>query len=248
MTMLTPQQLTGRTREHVVELPQLSCSLHPQAAEALLALRRAAATAGHDLAVVSAFRDFNQQLVIWNAKFRGERALLDRDGTRLDVRTLSAEQIVRTILHWSALPGASRHHWGSEADVFDRAALPSGARPQLLASEYAHDGVFGALSSWLSTHAADYGFYLPYDSDRGGVQVEPWHLSFAPLASALLPQLTAELIAEALAEAPLQGREIVLSLLPEIHARYVRAVAAPSASVLNAARLASEPIPAARPS
>jgi LAS superfamily LD-carboxypeptidase LdcB len=246
--MLTANQLTGRTREHVVELAELRCSLHPRAAEAFLSLRRAAVAAGHDLAPVSAFRDFDQQLVIWNAKFRGERALLDRDGTRLDVRMLSAEQIVRAILHWSALPGASRHHWGTEVDVFDRAALPSGARPQLLPSEYERGGVFGALSSWLCAHAADYGFYLPYDSDRGGVQVEPWHLSFAPLASVLLPQLTPEVIAAALAGAPLQGHEIVLRLLPEIHDRYVRAVAVPSASVLAAARLEARATPAARPS
>ena len=36
------------------------------------------------------------------------------------------------ILEWSALPGASRHHWGSEFDVFDLAALPEGYRVQLL--------------------------------------------------------------------------------------------------------------------
>jgi LAS superfamily LD-carboxypeptidase LdcB len=248
MTMLTPQQLTGRTREHVVELAQFGCSLHPQAAAAFLALRRAAEAAGHDLAPVSAFRDFNQQLVIWNAKFRGERALLDRDGTPLDARTLSAEQIVRAILHWSALPGASRHHWGSEVDVFDRAAVASGVRPRLLPSEYARGGVFEALADWLSAHAADYGFYWPYDRDRGGVQVEPWHLSFAPLASTLLPLLTVEVIAEALAATPLQGAEIVLQLLPEIHARYVRAVGTPGTSALTAAALAASTTPAARPS
>ena len=28
------------------------------------------------------------------------------------------------ILLWSALPGASRHHWGTDFDVFDRAAVP----------------------------------------------------------------------------------------------------------------------------
>src|SRR5579872_2747920 len=101
MTILTPKQLTGRSREHVVELPQLGCSLHPQAAEAFLALRGAASVAGHDLAPLSAFRDFDRQLVIWNEKFRGERALLDRDGAPLDVRALSEEHAVRAILHWS---------------------------------------------------------------------------------------------------------------------------------------------------
>ena len=248
MTMLTADQLTGRTREHVVALPEFGCSLHPRAAAAFLSLRHAAATAGHDLAPVSAFRDFNQQLVIWNAKFRGERALLDRDGSPLDVRLLSGEQIVRAILHWSALPGASRHHWGTEVDVFDRAALAGAMRPQLLPSEYAPGGAFAALSAWLQAHADHYGFYLPYDSDRGGVQVEPWHLSFAPLANALLVQLTPEVIARALATAPLQGQEIVLRLLPEIHRRYVCAVATPSSSALTAARLEAGSTPAARPS
>jgi LAS superfamily LD-carboxypeptidase LdcB len=248
MTMLTADQLTGRSREHVVELSEFKSSLHPRAAEAFLGMRHAAAAAGHDLAPVSAFRDFNQQLVIWNAKFRGERALLDRDGNPLDVRMLSAEQTVRAILHWSALPGASRHHWGTEVDVFDRAALPSTARPQLLPSEYARGGAFAALFAWLAAHAEHYGFYRPYDSDRGGVQVEPWHLSFAPLADALLPQLTPEVVAAALATAPLEGQEIVLRLLPEIHRRYVRAVAAPSAAALAATRLAASSTPAARPS
>jgi LAS superfamily LD-carboxypeptidase LdcB len=246
--MLTANQLTGRSCEHVVQLPEFACSLHPQAAAAFRRLRQAAAAAGHDLAPLSAFRDFERQLVIWNAKYRGERALLDRDGIRLDVTRLSAEQIVRAILHWSALPGASRHHWGTEIDVFDRAALPSGARAQLLPSEYAPGGVFAALWRWLSAHAADYGFYWPYDSDRGGVQVEPWHLSFAPLAHALLPQLTPQVMAQALADAPLLGRETVLRLLPEIHRRYVCAVGAPSAAVLAAVGLEPSATPAARPS
>lgn len=248
MTIFDRQQLTGRTRTHVVELPQLGCSLHPRAAEAFLGLQRAAESDGHALRPLSAFRDFDQQCVIWNAKFRGERALLDPAGARLEVRTLSEEQIVRAILHWSALPGASRHHWGTEVDVFDRSALSGGARPQLLPAEYAPGGVFAPLCAWLAQHAAEFGFYWPYDSDRGGVQPEPWHLSFAPLAAALLPELTVEVIAEALAGAPLQGQATVLRLLPEIHRRYVCAVAAPEARALAAARLGASATRPARPS
>ncbi len=33
---------------------------------------------------------------------------------------------VAAILVWSALPGASRHHWGTDCDVIDAAALPPG--------------------------------------------------------------------------------------------------------------------------
>ena len=234
MKILTPQQLTGRERSHVVEVPQLQCSLHPAAAAALMSMMRDAAGSGLDIAPLSGFRDFNQQLVIWNGKFRGERALLDRDGAPLNVATMQEEQIVRAILHWSALPAASRHHWGTEIDVFDRAVMPQGARPRLVPSEYGCDGIFAALSAWLARHAERYGFYLPYDSDRGGVQPEPWHLSFAPLSSVLLPELTVALLAETLAGVALAGASIVQRLLPEIHARYVCAVAAPSARALRA--------------
>ena len=46
MTMLTADQLTGRSREHVVELSEFKCSLHLRAAEAFLGMRKAAAAAG----------------------------------------------------------------------------------------------------------------------------------------------------------------------------------------------------------
>jgi hypothetical protein len=86
----------------------------------------------------------------------------------------------------------------------------------------------------VAEHAERYGFYLPYDSDRGGVQPEPWHLSFAPLSGPLLPHLTVALLAEALTDVPLAGAASVQRLLPEIHARYVCAVAAPSERALTA--------------
>ena len=43
----------------------------------LLAMRKEARTAGIELEIVSAFRDFNRQVAIWTAKFNGQRPLLD---------------------------------------------------------------------------------------------------------------------------------------------------------------------------
>jgi LAS superfamily LD-carboxypeptidase LdcB len=235
MTNLTPEQLTGRVSTHVHELPRLSCRLHPGAAAAFVALAADAAHDGIDLVAASAFRDFNAQLTIWNGKFRGERRLLDRAGVPLDISRMDEEAIVRAILQWSALPGASRHHWGSEIDVFDRAALPAGARPRLVPEEYAPDGVFAALTASLRQHAARHGFFLPYDSDRGGVQPEPWHLSYAPVSAAALPALTLPVLGAALQGAALAGAAVVQRLLPEIHERYVRAVAAAPRQALAAA-------------
>jgi len=235
MTNLTSEQLTGRVSTHVCEIPQLACVLHPQAASAFLALAQAAAHAGIDLAPVSSFRSFSRQLDIWNGKFRGQRPLLDRDSRALDVTAMDEEAIVRAILQWSALPGASRHHWGSEVDVFDRAALMPGTEPRLTPHEYAAGGVFARLSGWMAARSAAYGFFRPYDSDRGGVHPEPWHLSFAPVASAALPAVTLELLAEALRDAELAGAAVVRRLLPDIHERYVCRVAAPSSEALRGA-------------
>ncbi|HEY7928787.1 MAG TPA: M15 family metallopeptidase [Steroidobacteraceae bacterium] len=235
MSILTPEELTGRASGHVRTVSALSCRLHPAAADALLRLAQEAAAYDIDLAVASGFRDFERQLAIWNGKFRGERPLLDRDSVPVDVRTMDEEAIVGAILEWSALPGASRHHWGSEVDVYDRAAITADQRPQLVRSEYVRDGAFARLAAFLADKAAQYEFFLPYDSERGGVKPEPWHLSYAPVAAAALPALTLSVLEGALIDAPLCGASVVQRRLPEIYERYV-------------CRVAPTPTPAARPS
>jgi LAS superfamily LD-carboxypeptidase LdcB len=244
MSVLSAEQLTGRVRSHVLDQPESGCILHPDAAAAFQGLRAAARQSDIDLAPVSTFRSFQQQLTIWNDKFHGRRPLLDQHGQALDRAVMTEQQIVRAILLWSALPGASRHHWGTEIDVIDRAALPQGERAQLIPMEYSPGGVFVRLGAWLPRHCADYGFFLPYDRDRGGVQPEPWHLSFAPVSSKALPALTVEVLAAALDDVELAGAADVRRQLADIHSRYVCAVAQPAAAALAAARLN----PAARPS
>jgi LAS superfamily LD-carboxypeptidase LdcB len=244
MSVLSAEQLTGRVRTHVLELPQSGCILHPDAAAAFLELRAAATQSDIDLVAVSSFRSFEHQLLIWNDKFHGRRPLLDRDGSILDASVMTEEQRVAAILLWSALPGASRHHWGTEIDLIDRAALPPGQRPQLLAQEYAPAGVFARLGAWLPQQCERYGFFLPYDRDRGGVQPEPWHVSFAPVSDAALPSLTLPVLAAALSGVELAGAAVVRRQLHDIHARYVCAVGEPSAVAL-AGRNAN---PATRPS
>jgi len=244
MSVLSAEQLTGRVRTHVLEIAESGCILHPDAATAFLALRTAATQSDIDLVAVSTFRDFQQQLTIWNGKFLGRRPLLDQDGRALDPAAMTAEEVVRAILLWSALPGASRHHWGTEIDLIDRAVLPTGQRPQLIPLEYSPGGVFEKLGAWLPRHCEEYGFFLPYDRDRGGVRPEPWHLSFAPVSSTALPALTVEVLAAALSGVELAGAAVVRRQLRDIHARYVCAVAQPTAVALAGARLN----PAARPS
>lgn len=222
--MLDPLALTGRTRAHVVELDEPRCTLHAAVVEPFLAMRGAARAAGIDLVPASSFRDFARQRAIWNAKFRGERPVLDRACRALDVGCLAPAQRVEAILAWSAVPGASRHHWGTDLDVYDRAALPDGAAPQLLPAEYAADGPFSRLADWLDRHMHRFGFFRPYVSDRGGVAPEPWHLSYAPLAGVFAAGLTADVLAEALRGADVEGEAVLLESIGALHARFVRGV------------------------
>ena len=225
--MFNSLELTGRASTHVREVPELNCTLHIGAVESALAMRAAARAAGIELAIVSSFRDFDRQLAIWNAKYSGERQLLDRAGRALQHAELNAQALVDAILIWSALPGASRHHWGTDVDVIDRAGLSEDYRVQLVPAEYAGSGPFAKLNAWLAQNMATFGFFRPYSTDRGGVQPEPWHLSFAPLAQAALAQLTPQVLREALATSALRGRDTVLANLSQIHARYVTAIDPP---------------------
>jgi LAS superfamily LD-carboxypeptidase LdcB len=201
--------------------------LHRAALDAFLAMRDAARDAGLDLRAASSFRDFDRQLAIWNAKFLGARALHDRDGRLLAAGSLPPPARIEAILFWSALPGASRHHWGSDLDVFDGAALADPSMLQLVPQEYAAGGPFARLTAWLDDNMQRFGFYRPYATAGAGVSPEPWHLSFAPLAAECLQRLSPQLLQSALATAPLEGREVVLSRLPALHQRFVAGVDPP---------------------
>lgn len=223
--MLSPLALTGRTREHVVVLEAPRATVNVQSVQAFLSMRAAAAREGIDLVPASAFRDFDAQLALWNAKFRGERPLLDAAGQAVSREGLDDGAVVDLILRWSALPGASRHHWGSDLDLVDVAAMPTGYRVQLVPAEYAAGGVFARLSDWLEVHAVEFDFYRPYREALGGVQPEPWHWSHAPVSVPALQAMSPALLVEALADSALEGRACVLDRIDRIFATHVAAVA-----------------------
>jgi hypothetical protein len=109
--------------------------------------------------------------------------------------------------------------------MIDRAALPDNYRYKLVPEEYAAGGVFHALNGWLDAHVASFGFYRPYAEYRGGVNPEPWHLSYAPIASVALSLLTPELVAATVRGSDVLGKEEVLARLPDIYRTYVANVA-----------------------
>jgi LAS superfamily LD-carboxypeptidase LdcB len=224
---MNPAELTGRADTHVVAVDATGLRVHRDAVAALAALREAAARAGFDLAIASGFRDFPRQRELWNAKWRGERPVLDAAGRPLDATALAPPERVLAILEWSALPGGSRHHWGTDVDLWDRAAVAPGYRLQLVTAEYDAGGPFAALAGWLDRHMRRFGFYRPYATGAGGVRPEPWHLSFAPVAEPARRALGVEALRDALRGQGVLGEETIMEMLPAIHARYLAAVDRP---------------------
>ncbi len=173
---------------------------------------------------MSGFRSFDRQLSIWNRKATGQLAVLDSDARPLDITTLDGQQLVYSILRWSALPGASRHHWGTDLDVVDRSAIPAGYTVDFIPAEVDAGGMFAPLHEWLDARIAAgtaFGFFRPYDVDRQGVAPERWHLSHAPVASRYARLLSPDILRATIERADMQLQDVVLAHLPDIFERFV---------------------------
>lgn len=228
--MLTPRQLFGLTNSHTVLIAGEADTVRlvPRAAEAYLYMQDAAAQAGISMRIASAFRSFERQQLIWNRKFQGESPLYNSHGELLDQQQLAVGEKVAAILTWSALPGASRHHWGTDFDVYDPTAFADGQRQlQLIPAEYEPDGPCYELHQWLLQHAHEFGFFFPYARYQGGVAAEPWHLSYAPLATTYQTALTVETLENLLSSQDIAGLAYILEQLPEIKQRYIDCICNP---------------------
>lgn len=225
--------LVGQSDQHLCSdaaASTVGAKMHVAVLPDFLALRDAARAAGFDLTVHSAFRDFPRQLSIWNRKVTGELAVLDSAARPIDIQSLSERDLAFAILRWSALPGTSRHHWGTDLDVYDAATTPAGYDIQLIPAEVNPGGMHGPLHAWLDARMAagtSFGFFRPYDIDRGGVAPERWHLSHAPLASTFARQLTPELLRPVIAAADMRLQDVVLLNLDQMFRRFVTNVSRP---------------------
>lgn len=219
---LIPQAM-GRTESHLVSWAG-TCLIHREVVAPLEQLCQQAQDAGYELRVASGFRSFQRQLAIWNGKVSGQRVVLDHAGQPLDMTALGEREKMLAILRWSALPGTSRHHWGTDVDVWDAASVSSDYTVQLTAQECGEDGPFFSLHCWLDQMivGAQCDFFRPYCIDRGGIAPEPWHLSYRPVATQYEQLLQPHALRSVLEASDIALKQVVLSSLDEIFARYVR--------------------------
>jgi LAS superfamily LD-carboxypeptidase LdcB len=187
-------------------------------------LQAAAREAGFELTVASGFRSYARQRQIWLEKLKGQRPLLSADGALLDAACLPEKELLHALLRWSALPGASRHHWGTDIDIYDAAALPANSRLQLVPEEYQAGGPMHELSCWLDERISSQqseGFFRPYQRDLGGVAAEPWHLSHYPVAHHYEQQWSLDVFKGLVAELELSVQQALLAEAEHYYQTYV---------------------------
>lgn len=136
------------------------------------------------LYICSSFRSMDYQAKIWNKKFT----------KFIEKEKLTPKQAFDKVLEYSALPGTSRHHWGTEVDLIDI------NRPVIIdpldSKNFESGGNFEKMYKWLQNNANLYGFYEVYPKKDSldtliGVKFEPWHYSYLPLANKYYSQLLA---------------------------------------------------------
>ncbi|MCL1060035.1 M15 family metallopeptidase [Shewanella gelidimarina] len=214
--------LYGLSSAHLIEC--YGYLLEQETANAFDRMRTAAEKEGLAIEICSAFRDFDRQQLIWNAKASGTRVLLNKDAQPVDIDGKTAEQIMALILLWSALPGTSRHHWGTDIDIFDSNKI-SKHDLQLIPQEYQLNGPCYNLSLWLMSNAQHFGFYLPFQQGLSGVSAEPWHLSYYPVSKHYVDAFNVETLADILQHSSVLYKEQVLDKLDALTREYVYRVA-----------------------
>ncbi|MGL5334855.1 MAG: M15 family metallopeptidase [Enterovibrio sp.] len=222
--MYTMQNLTGHSYAELESFGEHR--VHKEIKRDLQQLSDAAKLAGFDFAIASGFRDFSRQLAIWNCKFSGQRPLLDENSKPLNLENLSEKDKIFAILRWSALPGASRHHWGTDLDVYARNLLAKDQPLKLEPSIYL-SGAQAPFYKWLTVHAPQYGFFFVYGKDQGGVAFEPWHISHYKTAAPMLQAFDLAKLRSTLDNADILGKQTLLDQLELIYQRFINNICRP---------------------
>lgn len=169
--------------ENFVEVPeQYNISGHKiylreQALYAFSKMAEIALKNNVDLKIASATRNFDYQKDIWEKKWSGTTLVEKKD---LSKSIPDGKERFEKILEYSAVPGTSRHHWGTDIDI--NAATP----------EYFKTDEGEKVYEWLTKNAFLFGFcqtYAQKGSERQiGYSEEKWHWSYLPLSRTFMQE------------------------------------------------------------
>jgi LAS superfamily LD-carboxypeptidase LdcB len=184
---------------------------------------------GASLKIISSFRDYERQEKIWNLKAQGKRTVLNDKEIEMKLIESTPEDFIEYIMRFSAIPGLSRHHWGTDIDIFDASKLGK-ENVQLVDSECRENGPFCELHEWLDKQIQNgeaYNFFRPYSKDLGGIAVEKWHLSYAPLSQEFFNDYTIDTFQENIDQSEIDFKEIILKNLDLYFEKYFKRITLP---------------------
>ncbi len=148
--------------------------LRKETLNAFLQMHEAAKKDNVVLKIVSATRNFDAQKFIWEGKWNGT---ILADNKNIFKNFPNELEKFKEILKYSAVPGTSRHHWGTDIDINDSTPL------------YYDSEKGEAEYAWLLKNAFLFGFCQPYtlkgQNRPTGYYEEKWHWSYKPISQAL---------------------------------------------------------------
>mgnify|MGYP001085371985 CR=1 FL=1 len=144
----------GTSQLHLTEL-EGGPLVHQDVANPWIKFQSAAAQDGIEIKIASAYRSFERQLLICNRKYLGKTIVKDDNGNVITPNSLSELEFIKAIMRFSALPGTSRHHWGTDIDVYSPQLL-AGKQLQLEPWEYQINGPMAKLTAWIDENMREH--------------------------------------------------------------------------------------------
>lgn len=147
--------------------------LQKETCQKFIEMHQAAKKDSISIIINSGARNFYAQKSIWDRKWRAIKRKLQKDTSNLNIEN---KKIALEILLKCAMPSTSRHHWGTDIDIFYRSG-----------NEY-FDTLEGKKQyHWMKKNAHKFGFHQVYTdkkkTQRSGYEEEKWHWSYIPIAN-----------------------------------------------------------------
>lgn len=203
----------GLTENHLVSLKHNpAIKLTSATLDAFSQMRRAAKQDGFDLGIASAYRSYERQNTIYSEKFMGHRTVLDINEDPIDIWQLTEDEKVRAILYFSAIPGFSRHHYGTDLDVYSPSLLSMDEQLDLTNRTYS-TGSQKPICQWLTRNMAKFGFFRPYGIPLDGCASELWHISYAEEADYYTKHVDRDECLEFIFKSGLLGERILAKII-----------------------------------
>ena len=173
--------------------------LEKETYSAFIKMKDAAEKDGIIIKLVSGFRDFYRQQMIWNNKYKKFTNEFSLDGPTA----------IKEIIRFSTIPGTSRHHWGTEIDIIDKNF--ENEKDLLISKKYEEGGIFNSLKKWMDKNSKRFGFYIVYDDDsnRPGFEYEPWHYTYKPVSDLYQREFLKLNLKSIISKTKVEGKEFI---------------------------------------